>query len=158
MSLLFNMLSKLLIDFLSKNKHLLISWLQSLSVVILELKKIKSVMVSIVSPSICHEVMGVWVNSGRWWWTGRPGMLRFMGWQRVGHDWVTELNWTETILKSLLNLLQYCFCFIFWFFWPGGMWDLSSPTRNQIHVPCIGRWSLNHWIARQVPLFVLLFF
>ena len=35
----------------------------------------------------------VWVNSGRWWWTGRPGVLRFMGWQRVGHDWVTELNW-----------------------------------------------------------------
>ena len=38
---------------------------------------------------------GVWVNSGSWWWTGRPGMLRFMGSQRVGHDWVTELNWTE---------------------------------------------------------------
>ena len=37
----------------------------------------------------------VWVNSGRWWWTGRPGVLRFMGSQRVGHDWATELNWTE---------------------------------------------------------------
>ena len=37
----------------------------------------------------------VWVNSGRWWWTGRPGVLRFTGSQRVGHDWVTELNWTE---------------------------------------------------------------
>ena len=37
----------------------------------------------------------VWVNSGSWWWTGRPGVLRFMGSQRVGHDWVTELNWTE---------------------------------------------------------------
>ena len=36
----------------------------------------------------------VWVNSGRWWWTGRPGMLRFMGSQRVGHDWVTELKST----------------------------------------------------------------
>ena len=35
------------------------------------------------------------VNSGSWWWTGRPGGLRFMGPQRVGHDWVTELNWTE---------------------------------------------------------------
>ena len=39
----------------------------------------------------------VWVNSGSWWWTGRPGVLRFMGSQRVGHDWATELNWTETI-------------------------------------------------------------
>ena len=37
----------------------------------------------------------VWVNSGSWWWTGRPGMLWSMGSQRVGHDWVTELNWTE---------------------------------------------------------------
>ena len=37
----------------------------------------------------------VWVNSTSWWWTGRPGVLWFMGSQRVGHDWVTELNWTE---------------------------------------------------------------
>ena len=37
----------------------------------------------------------VWVNSGSWWWTGRPGVLRFMGSQRVGHDWATEMNWTE---------------------------------------------------------------
>ena len=35
----------------------------------------------------------VWVNSGSWWWTGRPGVLQFMGSQRVGHDWATELNW-----------------------------------------------------------------
>ena len=39
----------------------------------------------------------VWVDSGSWWWTGRPGMLLFMGLQRVGHDWATELNWTEVI-------------------------------------------------------------
>ena len=58
MSLLFNMLSRLVIDFLPRRKHLLISWLQSPSAVILEPKKIKSVTVSIVSPSICHEVMG----------------------------------------------------------------------------------------------------
>ena len=37
----------------------------------------------------------VWVDSGSWWWTGRPGVLRFMGSQRVAHDWATELNWTE---------------------------------------------------------------
>ena len=37
----------------------------------------------------------VWVNPGSWWWTGRPGVLWFMGSQRVGHDWATELNWTE---------------------------------------------------------------
>ena len=58
MSLLFNMLSRFVIAFLSKSKCLLISWLQSPSAVILEPKKIKSDTVSIVSPSICHEVMG----------------------------------------------------------------------------------------------------
>ena len=36
----------------------------------------------------------VWVNSWSWWWTGRPGVLGFMGSQRVGHNWATELNWT----------------------------------------------------------------
>ena len=54
MSLLFNMLPRLVIIFLPRSKHLLIAWLQSPSAVILEPKKIKSVTVSIVSPSICH--------------------------------------------------------------------------------------------------------
>ena len=58
MSLLFNMLSRFVIALFPRSKHLLISWLQSPSAVILEPKKIKSVTVSIVSPSICHEVMG----------------------------------------------------------------------------------------------------
>ena len=57
MSLLFNMLSRFVIVFLPRNKHLLISWLQS--TVILEPKKIKLVTVSIGSPSICHEMMGL---------------------------------------------------------------------------------------------------
>ena len=58
MSLLFNMLSRLVVSFLPSSKCLLISWLQSPSAVILEPKKMKSLAVSIVSPSICHEVMG----------------------------------------------------------------------------------------------------
>ena len=58
MSLLFNMPSRLVITFLPRSKRLLISWLQSPSAVILEPPKIKSVTVSIVSPSICHEAMG----------------------------------------------------------------------------------------------------
>ena len=57
MSLLFNILSRLVIAFLPRSKCLLISWLQSPSAVILEAEKIKFVSVSIVSPSICHEVM-----------------------------------------------------------------------------------------------------
>jgi len=42
----------------------------------------------------------VWVNFRSWWWTGRPGVLQFMGSQRVGHNWATELNWTEEAFYS----------------------------------------------------------
>ena len=59
MSLLFNRLSRYIITFLPRSKCLLISWLQSPSAVILEPKKIKSVTVSIISPSIGHEVIGL---------------------------------------------------------------------------------------------------
>ena len=59
MSLLFNMLSRLVITFLPRSNHLLISWLQSPSAVILEPPKIESLTVSTVSPSICHELMGL---------------------------------------------------------------------------------------------------
>ena len=45
----------------------------------------------------------VWVNSGSWWWTGRPGVLWFMGSQRVGHDWATELNWTDRNCTIFIN-------------------------------------------------------
>ena len=57
------------------------------------------------------------VNSGSWWWTGRPGVLQFMGSQRVGHDWATEMNWTYytynsaiTSCRSILTLTHL--------FWP----------------------------------------
>ena len=44
----------------------------------------------------------VWMNSGSWWWTGRPGVLRFMGSQRVWHDWATDLIWSEISIKIKL--------------------------------------------------------
>ena len=47
----------------------------------------------------------VWVNSGSWWWTGRPGVMRFVGSQRVGHDWATELNWCLIILCALETMV-----------------------------------------------------
>ena len=58
----------------------------------------------------------VWVNSGSLWWTGRPGMLQFMGLQRVGHDWETELNWTE--LSSWRNVCDL-------------KWGMYFRTKNQ---------------------------
>ena len=50
----------------------------------------------------------VWVSSGSWWWTGRPGVLWFMGSQRVGHDWATELNWKrpKTCIQEALKMLE----------------------------------------------------
>ena len=56
----------------------------------------------------------VWVNSGSWWWTGRPGVLRFMGSQRVGHDWATELNWMRTIMKVYIQV--WLLTFMPWMF------------------------------------------
>ena len=49
----------------------------------------------------------VWVNSGSWWWTGRPGVLQSMGSQRVGHDWATELNYV-----CIYWSITYCFLFL----------------------------------------------
>ena len=93
-----------------------------------------------------------------WWWTGRPGMLRFMGSQRAGHDWATELNWINfffqntytSILTQLffpihfyLRLFYVDFFFkvfiefvtislLFYdvLFWPQSMWDLSCPLNS----------------------------
>ena len=56
----------------------------------------------------------VGVNSRSWWWTGRPGVLRFMGSQTVGHDWATELNWTGTAILGAYQTGEFIFqCYIF---------------------------------------------
>ena len=57
-----------------------------------------------VSPT---QWIWVWVNSGSWCWTGRPGMLRFMGLQRVGHDWATERNWTDIVMRVMKTVLHW---------------------------------------------------
>ena len=56
----------------------------------------------------------VWVNSGSWWWTGRPGVLRFMRSQRVGHNWATELNWNELVkyMYVCVCVCVYVYCFL----------------------------------------------
>ena len=79
MSLLFNMLSRLVITSLPRSKRLLISWLQSPSTVILEPPKIKSDSISTVSPSISHEVMGVSINIYNYHYSSHPGLLFIRG-------------------------------------------------------------------------------
>ena len=115
MSLLFNMLSRLVITFLPRSKHLLISWLQSPSAVILEPKKIKSVTVSIVFPSICHEEMSpdamilvFWM-----WSTSLPLGDRLIMLNHFHHDRDSILFLLELIITlSTLSSFSFtqCFC------------------------------------------------
>ena len=51
----------------------------------------------------------VWVNSGSWWWTGRPGVLQFMGSQRVGHDCATDLIWSDLMFHQIWDLFSHYF-------------------------------------------------
>ena len=64
--------------------------------------------------------------------------------------------WCGPFIKFLLYLLQYCFCILCFVFWPRGVWDLSSLTRDWTHIPCIRRKSLSHWTTREVPTMMLL--
>ena len=76
----------------------------------------------------------VWTSSGSWWWTGKPGVLQSMGPQRVGHNWVTELNWTE------LN----CGC----------SWSMGRGTfPDQGWNPCLLHWQTYslYWAIRRTP-------
>ena len=65
--------------------------------------------------------MWVWMNSGSWWWTGRPGVLRFMGLQRVRHDWATELNWIMIFLQNWKILRNF--------------WELEIPRNSELFHP-----------------------
>ena len=62
-----------------------------------------------------------------------------------------KIFWCGPILKSLLNFVTTLLLFYILVFWPQGIWDLSSLTRDRTCTPCIGRRSLNHWTAREVP-------
>ena len=76
----------------------------------------------------------------------------FIGRHKMFKYWLKKIFflWCGPFLKSLLNLLQYCFCCLCSVCWPWGMWDLSSPIRDWICNPCIERWILNHWTTRGV--------
>ena len=67
----------------------------------------------------------VWVDSGSWWWTGRPGVLRFMGSQRVGHDWTTELNWIYCILLIHSSVDRHWAVSAVSLFWTTLLWTLT---------------------------------
>ena len=109
-------------------------------------------------------------SPGLWsWWSGAVGCsstrciwIRHSPWFPVGQHlrcsslfstlyFFKKDFWCGPLLRSFLNLLQYCFCFMFLISWPQGIWDLSSLTWDQTHTLCIGRCILNPRITREVP-------
>ena len=78
----------------------------------------------------------VWVNSRSWWWTGRPGVLQSIGLQRVGHNWVTELNWTYRDVNCCFSCCQYQL-----FKWL--KWLISMYERKLTSLMCL--WLREPW-------------
>ena len=117
----------------------------------------------------------VWVDSGNWWWTGRPSVLWFMGLQRVGHDWATELNWRYSSLwhsgfslwwLSLWQSVGSRVCRLQYLQLMGSVvaaWDLehglscsiaSGIFPDQICVSHIGRWIPDHWTTKKSGILI----
>ena len=112
----------------------------------------------------------VWVNSRSWWWIGKPGMLRFIGSQRVRHNWVTELNWTSAYLRLLIFLLAIlilacvssnpAFLMMYSAYKLNKQsdniqpWHTPFPIWNQSVVPCpvltVASWPAYRYLRRQV--------
>ena len=89
----------------------------------------------------------VWVNSRSWWWTGRPGVLRFMGSQRVGHDW--RLNWTDlTKMCNVVLLREVVLKFQYASVSPEGF------NKTQIPGPYTQRCQLSEWNGAQKRAFL----
>ena len=82
----------------------------------------------------------VWVNSGSWWWTGRPGVLQFMGSQRVRHNWATELNWTDVHRSSVFFVLDRAFLSVSFM----RAWSECMGLRVHVivKIPCTGEWRV----------------
>ena len=106
----------------------------------------------------------VWVDSGSWWWTGRPGVLWFMGLQRVRHDWATELNWTlwiildfpflfKTHLPSYCSNLEICSHHLLLRSLLG--MPITASQKSPLPSSCTGSLILGSW---DVPLLGLLSF
>ena len=174
MSLLFNTLSRFVIAFLSGIKHLLISWLQSPSAVILEAKKMKSVTVSLVSPFICHEVMGLDVTIFIFWMLSfKPAFsLSSFTFKRLFSS--SSLSAIRVVLSAHLRLLIFlpsiliptcassslAFCLMYYACKLNEqgdnihLWHTPFPICNQFVVPClvlnVASWPTYRFHRKQV--------
>ena len=173
MSLLFNMLSRLVITFLPRSKHLLISWLQSPSAVILEPPKIKSLTVSIVSPSICHEGVGPNAMILVFWMLSFKPTFSHSSFTFIKRLLSSSLSAITVVLSAYLRLI-----FILEILIPACAssspaflmmysayklneqgdniqpWRTPFPTWNQSVVPCpvltVASWPAYRFLKRQV--------
>ena len=82
-------------------------------------------------------------------YAAEAGTIEGRGWRSRKKGWFFWCGAFSKVMEFVTILLL----FLVFVFWPQGMWDSSSPKGSQIHTPCIGRWSLNHWTAREVPIF-----
>ena len=91
----------------------------------------------------------IWASSGSWWWTGKPGVLQSMGSQRDGHDWVTELRFSNCGTRApdhlgSVGVARRLICSM-------ACESLSSSARDQICIPYISRQIFNQSTTREVP-------
>ena len=127
MSLLLNMLCKLVIPFLPRSKRLLISWLQSPSAVILESQKIKSDTVSIVSPSICHEVMGPEAMILVFWMLSFKPTFSFSSFTFIKRLFSSSHSAIRVVLSAYLRLLRFLPAILI------SAYALSSPAFHMMY-------------------------
>ena len=113
-----------------------------------------------LSPHFWHPVptgwTWVWVSSRSWWWTGKPGMLQSVGLQRVGHDWVTELNWTvygQWIWR--MGKINDCDIYSSEFF-VRLLWSVSIALLKVIARLLLLPYSYSFWVPVTIFLFVTL--
>ena len=175
MSLIFNLLSRFLIAFLLRSKHLLISWLQSPSAVILEPKKIKSVTISIVSPCIYREVMGPDAMIFVFWMLSFKPMFSFSSFTFIkrlfsssslsairvvssAYPWL--LIFLPEILIPACASSNLIFCLMYYSYKSNKQgdniqsWHTPFPILNQCFVPCpvltVTSWSAYRFLRRKV--------
>ena len=90
----------------------------------------------------------MWVNSRSWWWTGRPGVLRFMGSQRVRHDWATELNWylncfsPKLVFCSLITSLLFFLSMKGFAYWDSLFLNFQTQRINWLNLQCAHGWGI----------------
>ena len=100
----------------------------------------------------------VWVDSGSWWWTGRPGVLLFMGSPRVGYDWVTELNWTnkDCAEKAMAPHSSTLAWKIPWVEEPGRLQFMGSLRVGHNWATSLSLFTFMHWRRKWQPTSVFL--